>query len=79
MKYFFIYTIKCYQRIFSPDKGVLVALGVKRSNTCAFYPTCSDYTIEAVAKYGTAKGVLLGTRRILRCHPWQKPTIDPLI
>ncbi|MCR4306842.1 MAG: membrane protein insertion efficiency factor YidD [Candidatus Yonathbacteria bacterium] len=79
MKYFFIHAIRWYQKVFSPDKGILVSLGIRRSTTCAFYPTCSDYTIEAITKYGVLKGIFMGIQRVLRCHPWQKPTIDPLV
>lgn len=37
---------------------------------CRFYPTCSDYSIQALEKYGFLKGSLLSARRILRCHPY---------
>lgn len=43
---------------------------------CRFVPTCSEYTYEAVEKYGAAKGVWLGLKRISRCHPWNKGGID---
>ncbi len=45
---------------------------------CVFYPTCSEYTKQAITKYGLLKGSYLGFLRILRCHPWQKHHIDPL-
>jgi len=45
---------------------------------CVFYPTCSEYTKQAIEKYGALKGVYLGFLRILRCHPWQKNHIDPV-
>jgi putative membrane protein insertion efficiency factor len=44
--------------------------------TCRFYPTCSQYTIEAVEKYGIFKGILKGGRRILKCHPWHPGGVD---
>jgi len=78
MKYFLIYIIKGYQAVFSPDKGVLVKMGLKSAKTCAFYPTCSDYSIEAIQKYGFWRGLYMSIRRVSRCHPWQKPTIDPV-
>ena len=46
--------------------------------SCIFLPTCSEYTKEAVLKYGIIKGLWLGFGRILRCHPWQKNCYDPL-
>ena len=47
-------------------------------NKCVFYPSCSEYTKEAIEKYGTLHGIYLGFFRILRCHPWQKNHIDPV-
>jgi putative membrane protein insertion efficiency factor len=44
--------------------------------SCRFYPTCSDYTYEAVEKYGVGKGLALGIWRIIRCNPWNKGGID---
>lgn len=46
--------------------------------SCVFYPTCSEYTKQAISKYGFIKGVKLGFIRIWRCHPWQKNHIDQL-
>lgn len=69
---FLISLIHLYQRILSPDKGIL-----KRKNqTCVFYPTCSDYSISVIEKYGSFFGLIKSVRRILRCHPWQKNRID---
>ena len=45
---------------------------------CRFLPTCSTYTIEAVQKYGVLKGLKLGLKRILRCHPAHPGGYDPL-
>lgn len=78
MKPLFIYLIKFYQKIFSPDKGFLVKIGVKKSTTCVFYPSCSEYTIQAIYKYGVFFGLYKGVKRILHCNPWQKKHIDPL-
>ncbi|MDD5720955.1 MAG: membrane protein insertion efficiency factor YidD [Candidatus Pacebacteria bacterium] len=47
-----------------------------KANTCVFYPSCSEYTKQAIEKYGAWKGIYLGLKRILRCHPWQKNHID---
>lgn len=60
--------INFYQKRISPLK----------KPSCVFYPTCSDYTKQAIIKYGILKGFYLGFRRILRCHPWQKNQIDKL-
>ncbi|MCC6323581.1 membrane protein insertion efficiency factor YidD [Candidatus Nomurabacteria bacterium] len=49
-----------------------------RSRSCVFEPTCSQYTKEAIIKYGVLYGILKGIVRILRCHPWQKNHYDPL-
>jgi len=45
---------------------------------CRFRPTCSEYTYQAVEKYGTIKGLFLGLKRIIRCHPWSRGGLDPL-
>ena len=69
--------LKMYQKILSPDTGFPNKLDLTR-NTCRFFPTCSEYTIQAVEKYGVLKGLCKGFRRVLRCHPWQKGHIDIL-
>jgi putative component of membrane protein insertase Oxa1/YidC/SpoIIIJ protein YidD len=43
---------------------------------CAMYPTCSEYMILAIEKFGTPGGIFKGIRRILRCHPWQRQLVD---
>ena len=45
---------------------------------CKFTPTCSEYTRQAIEKYGTIKGLWLGIKRISRCHPWSEGGYDPL-
>lgn len=45
---------------------------------CRFQPTCSEYMIEALKKHGIFKGLYLGIRRILRCHPWGGSGFDPV-
>jgi len=45
--------------------------------SCRFYPSCSEYFIEAVQKYGPIKGAWKGTCRICRCHPWNEGGYDP--
>jgi len=56
------------------QKYISVFLGQR----CVFYPSCSEYTKQAIEKYGVFKGNYLGFLRILRCHPWQKNHIDIL-
>ncbi|MDR0477392.1 MAG: membrane protein insertion efficiency factor YidD [Desulfobulbaceae bacterium] len=45
---------------------------------CRFEPTCSRYMIEAVGKYGAVRGVFMGLRRLLRCHPFSPGGYDPV-
>ena len=45
---------------------------------CRYYPTCSEYMMEAVKKHGAARGVFMGLRRLLRCHPFCKGGYDPV-
>ena len=73
-----ILMISVYQKTLSPDTGILKRIGLVRKPVCVFYPTCSEYTKEAIQKYGVLKGFWLGVKRIFRCHPWQKNHFDPL-
>ncbi|HBF3360958.1 TPA: membrane protein insertion efficiency factor YidD [Clostridioides difficile] len=63
-----IYLVRFYQKYISLLKGP----------TCRFYPTCSQYSIEAFKKYGFVKGMYLMIRRILKCHPFHPGGYDPL-
>jgi uncharacterized protein len=47
-------------------------------SSCRFDPTCSGYMIQALEKHGVLKGLFLGIKRILRCHPWGKQGYDPV-
>ncbi len=68
MKNLLICIIKMYRKYISP---------LKRPS-CRFYPTCSQYAVEAIEKYGALKGTLISIKRILRCHPFNKGGYDPL-
>ncbi|HEV8122908.1 MAG TPA: membrane protein insertion efficiency factor YidD [Gemmatimonadales bacterium] len=46
--------------------------------SCRFHPSCSQYALEAVRKYGAARGGWLGIRRLVRCHPWNPGGFDPV-
>lgn len=46
--------------------------------SCRYLPSCSEYMIEAVQKHGAIKGGWLGTKRLLRCHPWGGSGYDPV-
>ena len=50
-----------------------------RDGSCRFVPTCSEYTYQAIAKYGIFRGSLLGTKRIFKCHPWSKGGQDNVV
>ena len=69
MKKICIALIKFYRKHLSHLKG---------HSTCIFYPTCSEYAIEAYKKYGFFKGTLLTIWRILRCNPFSKGGYDPV-
>lgn len=51
---------------------------LSRGNYCRMIPSCSEYTYQAVEKYGTGKGLWLGFKRVLKCHPWGKSGVDLL-
>lgn len=63
--------IKFYQKRISP---MFHFLGID----CKYYPTCSEYTKQAIKKYGFLKGCILGMKRILKCNPFSKGGYDPL-
>ena len=71
MKKILIFLIEKYQKHISfhlENKGI----------KCKFYPTCSEYTKQAIEKYGAFKGSILGIKRIIRCNPFSKGGYDPV-
>ena len=68
MKNMILLMIRCYRLAVSPMLG----------QRCRFFPSCSEYTSEAIEKYGVFKGIRLGVARIFRCHPWNPGGFDPV-
>ncbi|MBS0652103.1 MAG: membrane protein insertion efficiency factor YidD [Verrucomicrobia bacterium] len=66
MKYLFLFLIRLYQLTLSPFLG----------KCCRFYPSCSDYAIEAVKKHGAWKGAWLTAKRLVKCQPWHPGGVD---
>ena len=71
MKKIIIFLLKIYKKTISP---VFSAFGIH----CKYYPTCSEYAMQAIKKYGVIKGCFLGVKRILKCNPFSKGGYDPL-
>lgn len=68
MKQIIICCLRFYQKFISPAKRP----------SCRFYPTCSQYAIEAVEKHGALKGGFMAIKRIMKCHPFHKGGYDPV-
>ena len=68
LKWFMLSSIKMYKRFLSP----------LLPSACRFTPTCSEYTHEAIEKYGPFSGTWMGIRRIMRCHPLHPGGFDPV-
>ncbi|MBE7035767.1 MAG: membrane protein insertion efficiency factor YidD [Ruminococcaceae bacterium] len=68
MKKVLIFLIRLYQRYISPLK----------KPSCRFYPTCSQYALEAITKKGAWRGSYLAIRRVLKCHPFHEGGYDPV-
>lgn len=66
MKNIALFLIRCYQMFISPLLG----------RHCRFFPSCSGYTYEAIKKHGLLKGVFLGGKRLLKCHPFHPGGVD---
>ena len=67
-KKIFILLIRIYQYMISP----LIP------GACRFTPTCSEYSADAIKKHGVIKGMILGIKRIGKCHPWGGSGYDPV-
>ena len=68
LTYILIKLIKVYKFLISPLLG----------NSCRYYPTCSEYSIQSLKTYGLFKGLFLSLKRILSCHPWGSGGFDPV-
>lgn len=68
MRRLLIILLRAYKYAISPFLG----------NHCRFYPSCSDYAVEALQRHGIARGVSLAARRLSRCHPWHPGGYDPV-
>ncbi|NLD48320.1 MAG: membrane protein insertion efficiency factor YidD [Clostridiaceae bacterium] len=64
-----ISVIKFYQKFISPFKTI---------KSCRFYPTCSQYAIDAISRYGIFKGGFMAIKRLLKCHPFHPGGYDPV-
>jgi putative membrane protein insertion efficiency factor len=68
IKRIFIFLIRIYKILISPFLP----------QSCRFTPTCSGYSVEAIERYGVIKGIFLGLKRILKCHPFHPGGYDPV-
>ncbi|MCJ7842691.1 membrane protein insertion efficiency factor YidD [Lederbergia sp. NSJ-179] len=68
LKTIFLSLIRFYRKFISPLKPP----------TCRFYPTCSQYGLEAIQRYGAIRGGWLTIKRIVKCHPFHPGGIDPV-
>lgn len=69
MKHILVVLVKFYRKYISP---------LKRTPSCIYVPTCSEYALQALEKYGAVKGAYLTIKRLLRCHPFHKGGYDPV-
>ncbi len=67
-RWLFVGLVMFYRKCISPLKP----------GVCIYTPTCSAYMLEAIEKFGVAKGVCMGIKRIMRCVPWKEGGFDPV-
>ena len=70
--------IRFYQKTLSIDHGLFYYFNKYLFLGCRFQPTCSEYTYQAVDKYGVVKGIYMGAKRVSKCHPLSKGGYDPV-
>jgi uncharacterized protein len=75
-KYTVLLLIRCYQKTLSFDHSFWARPDLVR--VCVFYPSCSEYTYQAIDRFGLVKGTILGSWRILRCNPFSKGGVDEI-
>jgi len=68
MKKAALFVLKGYKKLISPHLG----------NNCRFHPTCSEYSMESIKKFGFMRGLYLGVKRVFRCHPFHPGGVDPV-
>jgi len=73
MKTVFLFVVEIYQKLFSPSLFLFFG---QTNFGCRFYPTCSDYMKAAINRYGIWRGVWLGIKRLVRCHPFNQGGLD---
>lgn len=66
MKTFLLLLLRAYQLMVSPLLG----------QNCRFYPSCSNYALQAIRSHGSGKGSLLALKRLCKCHPWHPGGVD---
>ncbi|PIS21124.1 membrane protein insertion efficiency factor YidD [candidate division WWE3 bacterium CG08_land_8_20_14_0_20_43_13] len=78
MAKFVLVLIRLYQKYLSLDTGWLSVFKPRWVKICRFEPSCSEYTFQAISKYGLLLGVWLSFRRVCRCHPFSAGGHDPV-